>query len=532
MNVFLDNFHGRWLQRSVRWLSLHRSWIHAWMALGTVLTVSMVWEGGGIVSPSLLWLAIWPNAALFFRSQTTTVAWLSVVWLVLIGIGLSAPDPVLNMHEMMMGQSGMSMVMHLVLVQLCLMVIHLAYDKRYRQKRGRIAASITNMKAMQNKLQLTESYKDRFIATVSEDLRSPMNTILGYSNVLTVMATQRPELNDTVQHIRTSIQQLLDMTNNILDHAQLNAGQLQLNLQPMSLPQLIQKEWAQWSMGTKVEFKILVPQKIPDWLWCDENRFKQIVNILLGNAKKFTSQGQVLLQFSYQSGMLSIDIFDTGVGITDDVKAFIFQRFDQGHADKQHQFGGIGLGLTNAMALTHLFGGSIGFDSQNCQGSRFWVRLPLRLCNGKLDRKDGAACTQALVHGRILILDEEPLGQMVMAQAIRQVWPQAQITQTSHGEQAIKHLHVTDFDAVLMNGWMTYAEAGAWGLKIRQDLATRSRTTALMGVTSSKHSAAKAQLILAGMDDVMVKPVDAQQLNTAICKWITTRQALENSVVT
>ena len=531
MNIFIDNFVQQLVKLSDRSRILHRSWVHVYLAVGTLAAVGMVWWGGGIFSPSLLWLAIMPNAALFFLSQTATMAWLSVVLLILIAISLTAQDNMLHMQAVMMGMSGMGVAMHLVLVQVCLMMIHLVYDWRYRQKSSRIAASISKMKAVQNKLQVTEIYKDRFIATVSEDLRSPMNAILGYSDVLADMARHKPELSDTVQHIRTSIQQLLDMTNNILDHAQLNAGQLRLNFRPMSLQQVIQNEWAQWSVGHEVEFKIVVQKNMPQWLWCDEDRFKQIVSILLGNAKKFTSHGQVLLQFSHQAEMLQIDIRDTGVGITDDVKAYIFKRFDQGDESMQHKFGGIGLGLANALALTHLFGGTIGFESQNSQGSHFWVRLPVRQCDWTQVKTNPAVEDHAVGQSRILIMDDEPLGQLVMAQAIRKVWPQAQITQTSNGEQALKHLQDADFDVVLMNGWMTHAEAGEWGLKIRQDMATRSRATALIGVTASMHSAAKAQLMSAGMDEVIVKPVDPQQLSKTIQKLITTSQALEKSAV-
>ena len=531
MNIFIDNFVQQLAKLSDRSRALHRSWVHAWMAVGTLAAICMVWWGGGIFSPSLLWLAIMPNAALFFLSQTATMAWLSVVLLILIAISLTAQDNMLHMQAVMMGMSGMGVAMHLVLVQVCLMMIHLVYDWRYRQKSSRIAASISKMKGVQNKLQVTEIYKDRFIATVSEDLRSPMTAILGYSDVLADMARHKPELSDTVQHIRTSIQQLLDMTNNILDHAQLNAGQLTLNFQPMSLQQVIQKEWAHWSVGSEVEFKIVVQKNMPTWLWCDEDRFKQIVSILLGNAKKFTSQGQVLLQFSHQAGMLQIDIRDTGVGITDDVKAYIFKRFDQGDESMQHRFGGIGLGLANALALTHLFGGTIGFESQNSQGSHFWVRLPVRQCDWTQVQKDHADETETLGQSRILIMDDEPLGQLVMAQAIRKVWPQAQITQTSNGEQALKHLQDADFDVVLMNGWMTHAEAGEWGLKIRQDMAAKRRATTLIGVTASTHREAKAQLMMAGMDEVIVKPVDPQQLNKTIRKLVTTNQALEKSAV-
>ena len=527
MNIFLDNFVKLMALNSERWRSVNRLGVHGLLILGTLAACFMVWWGGGIYSPSLLWLAIMPNAALFFLSQTATMAWLAVVMMVLLAISASAQESMLQMQEVMLNMSGLGVAMHLVLAQLCLMVIHLIYDWQYRQKSSRISASIQKMKAVQKKLQVTEIYKDRFIATVSEDLRSPMNAILGYSEVLADMAEHKPDLSDTVQHIRTSIQQLLDMTNNILDHAQLNAGQLQLNFRPMSLQRVIQNEWAQWSVNTAVEFKIVVQKNMPEWLWCDEDRFKQIVSILLGNAKKFTSQGQVLLQFSHQAGVLQIDIRDTGVGITDEVKAYIFKRFDKGDEALQHKFGGIGLGLANALELTHLFGGNIGFESQNSQGSHFWVRLPIRKCDWTQATPNPSIENTEVGHRRILIIDDEPVGLLVLDHALHKMWPQAQVTQTCSGEQALRHLQESEFDVVLMTGWMTHLEAGQWGIKIKQEMTARQRDIALIGVTASTHGEAKDQLLKAGMDAVVVKPLDPQQFSQTMHKALKYGQKTE-----
>jgi CheY-like chemotaxis protein len=92
-------------------------------------------------------------------------------------------------------------------------------------------------------------------------------------------------------------------------------------------------------------------------------------------------------------------------------------------------------------------------------------------------------------------------------------------------------LQDADVDVVLMNGWMTHAEAGEWGLKIRQDMASRHRVTALIGVTASTHQAAKAQMMVAGMDEVIVKPVDPQQLSKTILKLVKTSQDAEKSAL-
>jgi signal transduction histidine kinase len=375
------SYPGHFVRRIVKEIARSRAayrWLaHIFLLLGSAVACSVSWWGSGIYSPSLLWLGVLPNAAIFFLSQTATMVWLLVVMLVLMVLTFVGYESLKDTPQVMLGMSGIGMAVNLVLAQICLMLIHWVYDWQYRQKSSRIAASIQKMKVMQHKLQAMETYKDRFIATVSEDLRLPMNAILGYSDVLAAMAANKPELIHTVEHIRTSTQQLLKMTNNILDHARLNAGQLQLNYKPMSLKRVIQNEWIRGSVNTEVEFKIVVQQNMPEWLWCDEERFKQIVGILLDNAKKFTSQGHVLLEFGHQNSVLHIDIRDTGVGIAEDIKPYIFKRFDKGDEAMQQKFGGIGLGLANALALTQLFGGTIGFESTKGQGAHFWVRLPI-----------------------------------------------------------------------------------------------------------------------------------------------------------
>ena len=189
---------------------------HGFLLLGTALACSISWWGNGIYSPSLLWLALLPYAAIFFISQTATMVWLVVVMLALVVLSIAGYARLQETTQLMQGMSGIGMAVHLVLVQMSLMVIHWVYDWQYRQKSSRIGAGIKKMKDLQQKLQDIETYKDRFTATVSEDLRSPMNAILGYSDVLTAMATNHPALRNKVEHIRTSIQQLLDMTNNVL----------------------------------------------------------------------------------------------------------------------------------------------------------------------------------------------------------------------------------------------------------------------------------------------------------------------------
>jgi signal transduction histidine kinase/CheY-like chemotaxis protein len=514
----LAAFMALWV---LSYLNVSNTWlVNGLMVVSLLSGLNICLITGGIHSPTLMWLVFLPNLALFFISQRATLLWMLVVISVLTLVGYLSLENHDHWQEAHISFPGNWTAFNLVLVQLFFMMVHLIYDARYREKSNRISQSMKRMKLMKKHLQLTESYKDRFISTVSEELRSPMNAILGYSEVLVEMAKEKPGLVDTSMHIRSSILHLLEMTNNILDHAQLNEAKLKLHDRPVPIQKLIRQEWPALQIKDRVEFKLEIQETMPEWLWCDPDRLAQIVHILVSNAKKFTLTGHVLLRWSYQSQILKIDVVDTGIGISDDVKSHIFKRFDKADEKINREFGGIGLGLANALELTKLFGGTMGFKSETKKGSHFWVRLPMKVYNINQHPVAPEDERVQLAHARILVVDDHAVSMMVTMQMLRHAWPQAQLMHASSGAKAMDIIRTQQVDLVLMDVLMPHMDGPSTCRMIRQDLGLDQSQLVVVGLTASTHVKDKERCFEAGMNDVVIKPIEASQFINILTKQI------------
>ena len=490
----------------------HQLLVHGLLGVTLVSGINMALHSGGIHSPALLWVVFTPNLALFFLSQWATLMWVLQVVLALVVVAYFTIENMSQIQDAAWTYSSSWTATHLIAAQLFLMLVHLIYDAQYRQKSKRISASIERMKEVKKHLQTTEAYKDRFISTVSADLRSPMNAILGYSDVLAEITKQQSSLTETVQHIQNSIRQLLDMTNNILDHAQLHEAKLKLIDRAVAIRPLIEAEWPLVGFKEGVAFEVQVDPTLPEWLWCDPQRLKQIVHILVTNAKKFTSSGKVCLHWRYEAQHLRVDVRDTGIGISEEVKAYIFKRFDKADEAINRQFGGIGLGLTNALELTKLFGGHMGFESEANKGSHFWVSLPIKAYDATSKPWVALDELAQLRHSRILVVDDQPVSLMVTMQILRKHLPQVQLRHASSGAQALEQLRSVPVDLVLMDVLMPQMDGPATCKMIRSVLSAPENQTPIIGLTASTHPKDRQRCFEAGMNHVIVKPVDPKHL--------------------
>lgn len=514
----LAAFIGLWV---ASYLRVSNNWlVHGLLAVSLVCGFSVTMNTGGLHSPTLMWLVFLPNLALFFISQKATLFWVLVVSLVLSIIGLMTYEHAEPWKDDMLSMTSGWTVMNLVMLQLFFMLVHLIYDAQYREKSRRISKSMKRMKEVKTHLQLTESYKDRFISTVSEELRSPMNAILGYSDVLFEMGQQKPSLAETSTHIRNSILHLLEMTNNILDHAQLNEAKIKLHYRAVRIKKLVEAEWPGRQVKDQVAFKLEMQEDMPEWLWCDPERLKQIVNILVSNAHKFTMSGSILLRWSFQSQTLKIDVIDSGIGISDEVKSHIFKRFDKADEKINREFGGIGLGLTNALELTKLFGGSMGFKSESRKGSHFWVRLPISVYNTNATMSNQEDGSTRLFHARILVVDNHSVSMMVTMQILRKALPKAELIHASSGAQAMEVIRAQRIDLVLMDVLMPHMDGPSVCRMIRHRLGLDQHQMVIIGLTASTHEKDKKRCFEAGMNEVVIKPVESTQLIKVLNKQL------------
>lgn len=226
-----------------------------------------------------------------------------------------------------------------------------------------------------------ERLKNEFLNNISQELHTPLTSIIGYSQImLTGMEGElSTKILEDVQAIHENGQQLLTLINEILDMAEIEVGSLALSAEQIEIEPLLQQIKTNHSalLGQKpVEIKVKVEADIPA-LKADKMRLGQILNHLVGNAIRFTQQGQVNMHAFRENGWLCIQVADTGIGISQENLETIFEKFRQVDGSLSRRVKGMGLGLTIARHLVKLHGGNIDVQSQLGQGTVVTVRLPL-----------------------------------------------------------------------------------------------------------------------------------------------------------
>ena len=232
-------------------------------------------------------------------------------------------------------------------------------------------------------LDQASALKSQFLANMSDEIRTPLNAILGYTHMLLngvtgpVSETQRKSLT----RIDSNSHHLLALINDILDITRIEAGRMPLNVAAFEIPELVNEVMSELEpiiKRSKLKVRATMPRGLPT-LKSDRQKVKQIVLNLLSNALKFTPAGSVTITAGRDASTIAIAVQDTGIGIAPEDQAKVFEDFRQLDSSPARGYGGTGLGLSICRRLSQMLGGTIDLDSEPGKGSTFTLRLPARI---------------------------------------------------------------------------------------------------------------------------------------------------------
>jgi signal transduction histidine kinase len=232
-------------------------------------------------------------------------------------------------------------------------------------------------------LELASKHKSEFLANMSHELRTPLNAILGFTELIAdgVYGELPTKAGQVLERVQSNGRHLLGLINDVLDLSKIEAGQFSLSSEVYSLEELVQTVFGAvepLANEKKLSFKVEVAPNLPSARG-DERRITQVLLNLVGNAIKFTDQGEVTIKASAEDGFFKIGVCDTGPGISDSEQAKIFAEFHQADSSTTRKKGGTGLGLAIAKRIIEMHGGQIGVQSIEGKGSTFSFTLPLTL---------------------------------------------------------------------------------------------------------------------------------------------------------
>ncbi len=354
--------------------------------------------------------------------------------------------------------------------------------------------------------------KSTFLASMSHEMRTPMNSIIGFTELMlqgNLTATQRNHLNT----IRQSSRSLLGLINDILDTTRMEKGSLPLERIDFSLRGLAFQIESSLRLAAQAKHLTLTthyPDTVPEYFQGDPLRVLQILTNLVGNAIKFTERGGVDVHFAHDDRGVHIAVRDSGIGMTAQQLELIFAPFTQADASISRRFGGTGLGTTIARQLTELMGGDISVDSEPGRGSTFHIRLPLPV-GQQPETLQHDIDLPKLPPLRILIADDVPQNVELLTFTLTQGGHRT--VTASDGEEAVDKFIAGQFDVVLMDVHMPGTDGLQATRLIRQhERVNGLRPTPVIALTASVMAEDRRAALQAGMDGFAVKPLDLPRL--------------------
>lgn len=363
--------------------------------------------------------------------------------------------------------------------------------------------------------------REQLIATVSHDLKTPLNTIVGYTGLMENTSLSEKQ-HHYINQIHSGSEYVSKLVNDLLDFSKLEAGKLKMESVPFSLENLLQQTTETYRdiySEKKVELLVTIDPYLQNRVFeSDPLRMQQILNNLVGNAFKFTETGSIelkasLLKARKKSVRVKIDVIDTGIGISEEKQQLIFKEFTQAEADTAKKFGGYGLGLAISKKLASLLDGSLKVESKPGEGSTFTLQIPLKKSDRTV-RNSTKTSETAFKNLKAIVFDDDPAMRTMLSELFGQMNIEIRdFEKYSTFEKGEK----TDFDFVLTDIQMPTTSGFEILENFKKGAINNYNNQPIIAMTGSREHTRKAYFDK-GFTEVLQKPFTKNDLVSVLEK--------------
>ncbi len=376
--------------------------------------------------------------------------------------------------------------------------------------------------------------REQIMATVTHDLRSPLNSILGYSDLLT-KSDLGSKQNNYVRQLKKSSAYTIRLVNDLLDISRLDAGKIPLEQLPFSPKSLIEESIAitiPMPDPKQLTITVDVEEALQHMFLSDPFRIRQVLTNLIGNAYKFTETGEITIAANLEQiqdqNYLKIAVKDSGIGISKVQQAVIFEEFSQADSSTQRHYGGSGLGLAISQKLVKLLGGTISVDSERGIGSCFEMNIPVQ----PTEKESKTSQEKKVMHivdaqnCKVLVIDDDEAQRNLTQEVLKAQGFKIQTAQD--GQEGLKLIEEQEFSIVLTDIQMPNLD----GFGVVKKLKENPSYAQIPVIALSGEANKTKQLYLdKGFSDYLLKPYDADELLKILAQQLGLKTSLETLII-